>query len=93
MRTIDRAAAFKRDYKREARGQHQATLDSALLPVLMALVTDQLLGARYRDHDLTGDWKGYRECHIKPDLLLIYCKVDADTLRLSRLGSLSELFG
>nr|WP_312842969.1 type II toxin-antitoxin system YafQ family toxin [Klebsiella pneumoniae] len=40
-----------------------------------------------------GDWAGYRECHIKPDLLLIYRKSDADTLRLARLGSHSELFG
>ncbi|ENY1010430.1 type II toxin-antitoxin system YafQ family toxin [Pseudomonas aeruginosa] len=46
-----------------------------------------------RDHDLSGDWAGYRECHIKPDLLLIYRKSDADTLRLARLGSHSELFG
>jgi mRNA interferase YafQ len=47
----------------------------------------------HRDHDLSGDWAGYRECHIKPDLLLIYRKSDADTLRLARLGSHSELFG
>ena len=46
-----------------------------------------------RDHALSGDWAGYRECHIKPDLLLIYRKPDADTLRLARLGSHSELFG
>jgi mRNA interferase YafQ len=51
------------------------------------------LDARYRDHDFSGDWAGYRECHIKPDLLLIYRKSDADTLRLARLGSHSELFG
>jgi len=44
---------------------------------------------------LSGDWSGYRECHIKPDLLLllIYRKPDANTLRLARLGSHSELFG
>jgi mRNA interferase YafQ len=89
MRTIDRSSAFKRDYKREAKGQHRATLK----PVLVALATDQPLDARYRDHDLSGDWAGYRECHIKPDLLLIYRKSDADTLRLARLGSHSELFG
>lgn len=44
-------------------------------------------------HGLIGDWTGYRECHVKPDLLLIYRKPDADTLRLARLGSHSELFG
>ncbi|GHU14853.1 hypothetical protein AGMMS50225_27530 [Betaproteobacteria bacterium] len=93
MRTIDRSSSFKRDYKREAKGQHRATLDSELKPVFEALVTDQALDAKYRDHELSGDWGGYRECHIKPDLLLIYRKSDTDTLRLARLGSHSELFG
>ncbi len=93
MRTIDRSSAFKRDYKREAKGQHRATLDDVLRPVLIVLVTDQPLDVRYRDHDLSGDWAGYRECHVKPDLLLIYRKPDPDTLRLARLGSHSKLFG
>jgi len=93
MRTIDRASVFKHDYKRESRGQHRATLDHDLKSVLMVLVTDQPLETRFRDHDLSGNWAGYRECHVKPDLLLIYQKPDADTLRLARLGSHSELFG
>lgn len=93
MRTIDRSSAFKRDYKREAKGLHRATLDGSLRPVLVALVTDQRLDASHRDHDLSGDWAGYRECHVKPDLLLIYRKSDPATLRLARLGSHSELFG
>lgn len=93
MRVIDRASAFKRDYKREAKGQHRTALDDALKPVLLTLATDQPLDAKYRDHDLSGDWAGYRECHIKPDLLLIYRKSNADILRLARLGSHSELFG
>ena len=92
MRTIDRSSAFKRDYKREAKGRHRATLDDDLKPVLVALVTDQPLDGRYRDHDLSGDWAGYRECHIKPDLLLIYRKIGDDLLVLARLGSHSELF-
>ena len=82
MRTIDRATAFKRDYKREAKGQHRATLDNDLKPVLVALATDQPLDAKHRDHDLSGDWAGYRECHVKPDLLLIYRKVRRRRLRL-----------
>jgi len=92
MRTIDRPGSFKRDYKREAKGQHRATLDADLLPVLKALVTDQPLDVRYRDHPLVGDWLGYRECHIKPDFLLIYRKIGDDLLVLARLGSHSELF-
>lgn len=93
MRTIDRSTAFKRDYKRESKGRHRATLDDALKPVLLALAADQSLDARHHDHDLSGDWAGYRECHVKPDLLLIYRKSDSDSLRLARLGSHSELFG
>jgi mRNA interferase YafQ len=93
MRELERSTAFNRDYKRVARGQYRATLDYDLGTVLGYLVDDQVLDAHYRDHDLIGNWNGYRECHIKPDLLLIYQKPDADTLRLARLGSHSELFG
>lgn len=93
MRTIDRATSFKRDYKREAKGQYRSTLENDLRYILQVLVMDQPLAAKYRDHDLSGDWAGYRECHIKPDLLPIYRKSDSDTLRLARPGSHSELFG
>lgn len=93
MRRIERSSAFRRDYKREARGQHRASLDDDLVPVIAALANDRTLESPYRDHDLSGDWSGYRECHVKPDLLLIYRKLDDDTLRLARLGSHSELFG
>jgi mRNA interferase YafQ len=58
MRTIERSTAFKRDFKREAKGKHRATLDGSLKAILVALVTDQPLEARYRDHDLSGDWAG-----------------------------------
>ena len=89
MRTIDRSSEFKR----ESKGQHRATLNDVFTSVLAALVIDKPLDARYRDHDLSGNWAGYRECHVKPDLLLIYRKLGSDTLRLARLGSHSELFG
>jgi mRNA interferase YafQ len=59
----------------------------------MNLANDQSLEPRHRDHDLSGDWSGYRECHLKPDLLLIYRKTEDNFLRLARLGSQSELFG
>lgn len=93
MRAINRSTAFKRDYKRESRGQHRKTLDETLKPVLLALAMDKPLEPHHRDHDLSGDWAGYRECHIRPDLLLIYRKSNEDSLRLARLGSHSELFG
>jgi mRNA interferase YafQ len=93
VRTIERSSAFKRDYKREAKGQHRHTLDESLSRVLLALAEDQQLEPRYQDHDLSGNWSGYRECHVKPDLLLIYRKSADELLRLARLGSHSDLFG
>jgi mRNA interferase YafQ len=91
MRAIERTTQFKRDFKREMKARHQATLESALTNVLRALASDAPLAERYRDHPLSGNWSGFRDCHVKPDLVLIYEKPDADTLRLVRLGSHSEL--
>lgn len=91
MRKIDRTGQFKRDYKREAKGLHRATLDADLMPVVKALAMDQPLAERHRDHPLMGDWKDHRDCHVKPDLVLIYRQPDAETLQLVRLGSHSEL--
>jgi len=93
MRTIERSTAFKRDYKRESKGQQRDALDTDWMPVLLALANDQPLQPRHHDHELSGDWRVYRECHVKPDLLLIYRKPDSETLWLVRLGSHSELFG
>ena len=55
------------------------------------LAADKPLPRRYSDHPLTDEWKDFRDCHIRPDLVLIYRKPDADTLQLVRLGSHSEL--
>lgn len=91
MRTIERSSVFKKDYKREMKGPHRATLENDLVEILTALASGQTLVEKYRDHALVGDWMGYRECHVKSDLLLIYKKPDTKTLRLARLGSHSEL--
>lgn len=91
MRTIERTNQFKRDYKREAKGRYRTVLEGGFREVLAALVTDEPLAERYRDHALTGDWKDHRDCHIKPDLVLIYRKPDDNRLQLIRLGSHSEL--
>jgi mRNA interferase YafQ len=94
MRTIERSSAFKRDYKRtKATPRHCKDLESLLSAVITLLLSDRTLPGSNRDHALSGDYMGYRECHIKPDLLLIYRKPDTKTLRLARLGSHSELFG
>ncbi|MBI4968492.1 MAG: type II toxin-antitoxin system YafQ family toxin [Rhodospirillales bacterium] len=91
MRTIRRTTAFKRDYKREIKGRHRATLDRDLVAVVTLLAADQPLPFRYHDHPLIGAWKDHRDCHIKPDLILIYRKPDPEWLDLVRLGSHSEL--
>ena len=91
MRAIERTTRFKRDYKREKRTE--SDLDSDLLDVIEMLASDADLPERLRDHALAGGWKGFRDCHVRPDLVLIYEKVGQDILSLARLGSHSELFG
>ena len=91
MRKIRRTRRFKRDYKREKSGRHGKTLDAALRKVLELLVSDKPLPVHSFDHSLTGDWSDHRDCHIKPDLILIYRKPDDNHLDLVRLGSHSEL--
>ena len=91
MRTIERTGQFKRDYKRESKGRHSGTLAQDLGAVLTALANNGVLDPRYRDHALTGDYKDHRDCHVKPDLVLIYRKPDDATLQLVRMGSYAEL--
>ena len=91
MRTIERTNQFKRDYKREAKGPNRRALRAELVNVISALTRDLPLDPKHRDHFLTGNWKDFRDCHIRPDLILIYRKVDENVLQLVRLGSHSEL--
>ena len=62
--------------------------------VIEILASGKSLDRKYHDHTLTGDLKGYRECHIKPDILLIY-KIEKDVLILvlADIGSHANLFG
>ncbi len=91
MRAIRRTNRFKRDYKREKSGRHGKTLDAVLREVLELLVADKSLPYSNFDHPLTGDWVDHRDCHIKPDLVLIYRKPDDEYLDLVRRGSHSEI--
>ena len=91
MRKIHRTKQFKKDYKRESKGRYKAELDELLVPVLSDLVSDIPLDESYLDHALSNNWKGYRDCHLKPDLLLIYQNSEEEILNLKRLGSHSEL--
>ncbi len=81
---------FKKDLKL-AKKQGKDT--DKLFEAIEMLANDEALPAKYRDHDLTGDYKGCRECHIEPDWLLVYEIVDdVLVLMLYRVGSHSELF-
>jgi mRNA interferase YafQ len=60
--------------------------------VIVTLVVPELLDEHYRDHALIGNWKGFRECHMQPDWLLIY-RIENNELQLARTGSHTELFG
>jgi len=79
---------FKKDYKK-IKKQNKNLLK--LRVVIEKLVEGQLLEPKYRDHQLSGNWKGHRDCHIEPDWMLIY-KIAGDDLYLERTGSHSDLF-
>ena len=80
-RIIETATRFKRDYRRELKTDPK--LQDKLTPVIELLATDAELPERLSDHPLQGDWKGFRDCHIKPDLLMIYAKSEG-ALSLAR---------
>ncbi len=92
MRTIEWTTAFRRDYKRTKATPRHKDIETLLPEIVGLLAEDRTLPDRYRDHGLGNNWKHHRECHLKPDLLLIYKRPDNQTLRLVRLGSHSELF-
>ena len=79
---------FKKDYKRIKK---QNKDPDQLKVVIEKLIADKKLKPKYRDHRLSGDRKGHRDCHIKPDWILIY-RIEDEDLILERTGSHSELF-
>jgi len=82
---------FRKDYKRLCKsGRFEV---SALNKVINTLADGKALEGKYKDHALKGGMEGFRECHIKPDLLLIYVIEENQLiLQLVRVGSHSELF-
>ena len=85
MRKLARSKDFDRDFRK-------VSLSDELLEVLNCLVNDLPLDPKYKDHALTGNWGNYRECHVKPDLLLVYRKDGDEQLKLARLSSHSNIF-
>lgn len=79
---------FKRDLKK----QYLLLVSPEWSEVFGTLVKNGILDEKYKNHYLSGNYIGHLECHVKPDLLLIY-KNTSDELTLTRLGSHSELFG
>ncbi len=90
MYNIRPTLKFQKDLKRAKRRGYDITL---LAEIIKKLAAGELLPAKNRDHDLSGDYAGCRECHITPDWLLIY-EVDGDDLilYLTRTGTHSDLF-
>ena len=88
MLTVTHSTRFKKDIKKIERSNADLTPTKDIITKLSNGVD---LDAKYKDHPLQGKYKGYRECHARPDLLLIY-KRNQSELHLHRLGSHSELF-
>jgi mRNA interferase YafQ len=91
MREIRYTTRFKRDYKKAKSGKYGKSLDNLFMEVINLLVKDTPLPYHNFDHSLSGDWVDHRDCHIRPDLILIYRKTEDGYLDLVRLGSHSEL--
>jgi mRNA interferase YafQ len=81
MRTVKYTNRSQRDYRREQSGRHGKKLDALLMEVIDLLAAAPLARHTF-DHALTGEWDDHRDCHIRPDLVLIYRKPD-DYLRRS----------
>jgi mRNA interferase YafQ len=89
VREIFEQTRFRKDLKKVKRAGRYDVND--LLAVVTTLAADKPLSPKRRDHSLTGEWVDFRECHIKPDWLLIY-RLEPGKLILVRTGSHSELF-
>ncbi len=82
------SSRFKKDLKKY---EHNKPVKKELEALLGFLLKEEILPKKYLDHALTGNYVGFRECHVKPDTLLIYW-FDDEYVHLTRIGSHSELF-
>ncbi len=89
MLTIDYTNQFKKDFKKVTKMTIADIIEVG--HVIKTLQMGETLASKYADHALSNNWNGYRDCHIKPDLVLIY-KADETSLKLARIGSHSEVF-
>ena len=96
MREVKQSNEFKRNLRRLSRSIYRELLimpDGELWEVVRTLAEDKTLPPKYRDHPLRGDREGSRECHVRPDLLLVYKYEGGYLLILDMLGSHAEVFG
>ncbi len=83
---------FKKDIKRDQKSGKYKESDFLELKCIMdTLIDGQSLDEKYLEHQLIGDWRGYLECHIKPNWLLIY-KIEEGCIKFARLGTHQQLF-
>jgi mRNA interferase YafQ len=89
MYKLEYSNQFKKDFKKVVKLTIPDVVEVG--HVISTLQQGQTLAQKYIDHALTGNWLNYRDCHVKPDLVLIY-KIENGILKLARIGSHSELF-
>lgn len=92
LKSVFRTTQFKKDFKVLLKKHYSPDKLKQAIDALMAQ-NKQLLSTKYRDHPLTGNWKGYREIHIEGDWLVIY-RMEKQELQLvlTRTGSHDDLF-
>ena len=93
MKKIRWTSAFKADYKRMKRSSRHRENMEALTAATLALANDEAMPLSFHDHALVGTWRGCRDCHLAPDLVLIYRHEGESVIALVRLGTHSEIFG
>lgn len=89
MLSLEFSTQFKKDFKKITKMPIPDILEVG--DIISQLQRGESLAAKNVDHPLHGNWHGFHDCHIKPDLVLIY-RITADTLQLARIGSHSEIF-
>lgn len=88
-----RSPSFVRQFERDAKLAKKRGKDMAKLAALVDMLTrNETLPPRLRDHALTGNYAGRRECHLEPDWLVIYLLVGDDEVRFERMGTHADLF-
>ena len=92
MLTVKVDKQFKKDIKRDQKcGKYSEEDFVTLKKVMDDLIEENVLDDSYLEHQLMGEWRGYSECHLKPNWLLIY-KTENTILKLARLGTHQQLF-